>query len=150
LNMVTTNLSHGQPYTLPTDLEGFLFSEDEMRQFFPASVVDHMIKHAIQEISIRLTKNNVTIITQKHLPAKFYFLPEPKNLPVILATRLSLSFPGLLSAVPLYTISYAAAERIATGQAAVLGDHPDDLQRNWFSDGGISSNFPIHFFDAWL
>jgi predicted acylesterase/phospholipase RssA len=24
------------------------------------------------------------------------------------------------------------------------------LQQNWFSDGGIASNFPIHFFDAWL
>jgi hypothetical protein len=25
-----------------------------------------------------------------------------------------------------------------------------DIQENWFSDGGICSNFPIHFFDAWL
>ena len=25
-----------------------------------------------------------------------------------------------------------------------------DLQRNVFSDGGICSNFPIHFFDSWL
>ena len=26
----------------------------------------------------------------------------------------------------------------------------DDLQKNWFSDGGICSNFPIQFFDTWL
>jgi len=26
----------------------------------------------------------------------------------------------------------------------------NDIQVNWFSDGGICSNFPIHFFDAWL
>jgi len=26
----------------------------------------------------------------------------------------------------------------------------DDLKKNWFSDGGICSNFPIHFFDHWL
>jgi hypothetical protein len=25
-----------------------------------------------------------------------------------------------------------------------------DLQKNWFSDGGICSNFPIHFYDRWL
>jgi hypothetical protein len=25
-----------------------------------------------------------------------------------------------------------------------------DVQHNWFSDGGISSNFPIHFFDSWF
>lgn len=27
---------------------------------------------------------------------------------------------------------------------------PEILQKNWFSDGGICSNFPIHFFDDWL
>ena len=26
----------------------------------------------------------------------------------------------------------------------------EDLKVNWFSDGGISSNFPIHLFDSWL
>jgi predicted acylesterase/phospholipase RssA len=163
LRMVTTNLSHGQPYTLPTDLEGFLFCEDEMRQFFPAPVVDHMICHAMKKMPIRLDRDKVVLITQEHLAKKengrpkFYFLPHADDLPVIFATRLSLSFPGLLSAAPLYTISYAAAERIHTAQTSkqaqdTLGllDHPNDLQRNWFSDGGISSNFPIHFFDAWL
>jgi hypothetical protein len=25
-----------------------------------------------------------------------------------------------------------------------------EVMENWFSDGGISSNFPIHFFDSWL
>src|SRR4029078_1830207 len=29
-------------------------------------------------------------------------------------------------------------------------DRPEDLQKCWFSAGGISSNFPIHFFDSWL
>jgi hypothetical protein len=27
---------------------------------------------------------------------------------------------------------------------------PGQLCRNWFSDGGICSNFPIHFFDRWI
>jgi predicted acylesterase/phospholipase RssA len=51
---------------------------------------------------------------------------------VILTARMSLSFPGLLSAVPLWTHD---GER---------------LMRHWLSDGGIGSNFPVHFFDAWL
>jgi hypothetical protein len=29
-------------------------------------------------------------------------------------------------------------------------DAHNDMQPNWFSDGGICSNFPIHFFDSWL
>src|SRR5205807_10418438 len=31
-----------------------------------------------------------------------------------------------------------------------LADNNNDLLINWFSDGGICSNFPIQFFDAWL
>jgi hypothetical protein len=50
---------------------------------------------------------------------------------------MSLSFPVLLSAVPLWAIDYTkknAAE-----------EH--DIKKHWFSDGGIVSNFPLHFFD---
>jgi hypothetical protein len=44
--------------------------------------------------------------------------------------------------VPVYTISAAAFP----GEPL----REKDLQKNWFSDGGICSNFPIHFFDAWF
>jgi hypothetical protein len=47
---------------------------------------------------------------------------------------MTLSFPGLISAVPLFAVDFSVPE------PAVV--------RCWFSDGGISSNFPIHFFDA--
>lgn len=61
-------------------------------------------------------------------------LPPPGEIPVVVATRLSLSLPGLISAVPLFAIDYSS-----TAEPPV---------RCWFSDGGITSNFPIHFFDA--
>jgi hypothetical protein len=35
-------------------------------------------------------------------------LPEPEDLPVVVAVRMSLSFPVLLSAVPLYAVDYIA------------------------------------------
>ena len=50
---------------------------------------------------------------------------------------MSLSFPLLISAVPLYAIDY---ERARAAERA-----PEVC---WFSDGGISSNFPVHFFDS--
>jgi predicted acylesterase/phospholipase RssA len=55
-------------------------------------------------------------------------------MPVVVAIRMSLSFPLLLSAIRLYT------------------PHPTlpTVIESWMSDGGISSNFPIHFFDSWL
>jgi hypothetical protein len=62
--------------------------------------------------------------------------------------RLSLSFPLLISAVPLYTLSGRAFQE--TDRESPVDITEADLQCNWFSDGGIASNFPIHFFDAWL
>jgi predicted acylesterase/phospholipase RssA len=56
------------------------------------------------------------------------------DLPVVVAVRLSLSFPFLLSAVPLYAYDRSPYA-------------PNTPQRCLFSDGGICSNFPIHFFD---
>ncbi len=49
---------------------------------------------------------------------------------------MSLSFPFLISAVPLQAIDYTRD---------VEEQRPEPC---WFSDGGISSNFPVHFFDA--
>ncbi|MBL8587366.1 MAG: hypothetical protein JNK46_02455, partial [Methylobacteriaceae bacterium] len=55
------------------------------------------------------------------------------------AARMSLSFPLLLSAVRLRTPDFTR-KRVATGRY--------ELRRVWFSDGGLTSNFPIHFFDS--
>ncbi|OLE96211.1 MAG: hypothetical protein AUG75_23130 [Cyanobacteria bacterium 13_1_20CM_4_61_6] len=65
---------------------------------------------------------------------------------------MSLSFPILLSAVPLYTLSTQAYNDFRDRKIARLEADPKygQLQLNWFSDGGICSNFPIQFFDVWL
>jgi hypothetical protein len=61
-------------------------------------------------------------------------LPDTDDLPVVVAARLSLSFPLLISAVPLWAFDRTLRE--------------PQPERCWFSDGGVSSNFPVHFFDA--
>src|SRR5439155_26949162 len=71
-------------------------------------------------------------------------------LTVIFAERLSMGFSSILCEVPLYTIRQSAYEIQREGDVIVLKDSDADLQRILFSDGGISSNFPIHFFDRWL
>jgi len=136
LRMVASNLSHGRPYDLPLRQNTFLFNADEWRRFFPEAIVGHLVRHAYQSRRVSLAD----------LPG-YHFLPAGDLLPVVVATRLSLSFPLLLSALPLYTIATDALRR-ADGRVVALA--PGDLHRNWFSDGGIASNFPIHFFDAWL
>jgi hypothetical protein len=64
--------------------------------------------------------------------------------------RMSLSFPLLLGAVPLYTIKAESWLRKKGKKDEILKLQITDFQRHWFSDGGICSNFPIHFFDNWL
>jgi predicted acylesterase/phospholipase RssA len=135
LRMITSNLSHGQPYVLPLETHIFLCNRKEMEDLFPEAVVKHL--EAKQHISKRQTP-----------PEGYFFLPPSEDLPVVVAMRMSLSFPLLISAVPLRTVKAKAYEGRKTGEKLVLKE--SDLQKNLFSDGGICSNFPIHFFDSWL
>jgi predicted acylesterase/phospholipase RssA len=61
----------------------------------------------------------------------YYALPPPERWPIVFAARLSMSFPVLFCPVKLYTL-----------------DADDARKPLWLSDGGLTSNFPIHFFDA--
>jgi hypothetical protein len=56
---------------------------------------------------------------------------------------MSLSFPILISAVPLWGFDFSYAARDDKGERG-----EPRLSPCWFSDGGITSNFPIHFFDG--
>src|SRR5262249_13322165 len=94
LRMVTSNLSHGQPYVFPRAGNVFLFKKDDMERLFPPRVVDYLVREG--------TSFGIP------LPDGYLYLPEADKLPVVVATRLSLSFPVLLSAVRLYTIKAAA------------------------------------------
>lgn len=58
----------------------------------------------------------------------------PEHLPVIVGTRMSLSFPLLISAIPMWTIDR----------------RKDEFVEVWFTDGGLCSNFPVQLFDTAL
>ncbi len=135
LELITTNLSELRPYVLPFQDNRFLFNRAELEEYLPKYAVDHMVETQYESGTV-------------HAPSGFFFLPDADQLPIAFGARLSLSFPVLISAVPLYTIRAAAFARRRDGQRLQLA--PEDLKRNWFSDGGICSNFPIHFFDHWL
>ncbi|CAN5638522.1 RpoH suppressor SuhR [soil metagenome] len=145
LKMVTTNLSQSQPYVFPLETNIFLFKESEFQRLFPAPVVAYLVKQAKQE------NTRPGAVSTEKLPG-YHFLPTGTALPIIVAMRMSLSFPLLLSAVPLYTIKFsdvASAKSTAPGDKQTMPTAAD-LQQHWFSDGGICSNFPIHFFDNWF
>ncbi|MGA6151328.1 patatin-like phospholipase family protein [Stenotrophomonas sp. NPDC077461] len=156
LQMITTCVSHTEPRTLPFSAAHFWFVREEFLQLFPASVVDWLVAQAgaPQRVDGR----------------DYYRLVDGEQLPVLVATRMSLSFPLLISAVPLH--EPARRERRCEPAAAPtpgrdssnVADSMEGLTSGgqncgpvitafrvcWFSDGGISSNFPIHLFDAAL
>jgi predicted acylesterase/phospholipase RssA len=128
LQMMTTNLTTGRPHRLPflgsQDRHAYYFDPDELRRLFPDRIVTWMERTA---------RKSETLPPGSRLVP----LPDAADMPVVVATRMSLSFPLLVSAVPLYAIDWAVPKR-------------DDRrpEHNWFSDGGITSNFPVHFFDS--
>ena len=131
LEMVTTNVTIGRPYSLPfNDLEEllFYFEPGEFRKLFPKTVVAHLVSHPPAGFGPRTYAPGNAKPSVQILP-----LPAARLFPVIVAARMSLSFPLLFSAVPLYAVS-----RFEPGTPVI---------KCWFSDGGISSNLPIQFFD---
>ncbi|MGH2712012.1 MAG: SuhR protein [Actinomycetota bacterium] len=132
LRMFTTNLSLGTPYSLPFRDRNFYFCPKEFRGLFPERVVSWMESHSRTPREGEVGTELALMADEGLLP-----LPEPRNMPVVVMTRLSLSFPLLLSAVPLWELRWSKDS-----------DEAMTPQKCWFSDGGITSNFPIHFFDG--
>lgn len=134
---VTTDLSSGRPYQLPLGTKIFSFRKSEFERLFP-----HRIVHYLTETGGRHMAATGSTEPFKDASGNddYYKLPDGDDFPVLLVARLSLSFPGLISAVPLYRFDNTVKDE--KGRSTFV--------RCLFSDGGITSNFPIHFFDGLL
>ena len=137
LQMFTTNLSHGRPYMFPhvEPTARLFYRPADLKPYLPREVLKWFDDHAVAYApSTMMPASDPT--AEKAARLKLREIPKPEDFPVLLAARMSLSFPLLFAAVPLYAIDY---------------EHPReerDFERCLFSDGGISSNFPMHLFDG--
>jgi predicted acylesterase/phospholipase RssA len=130
LAMMTTSLMEERPYTLPlpADDRRFVFERSEWSRIFPSGVMTF------------LTSACDRFDPSAGETGEYYHFPDPARLPLIVAARMSLSFPFLISGVPLWRRDFTLLEEAERNK----------LRRCFFSDGGLSSNFPIHFFDHLL
>ena len=124
---MTTNLVNRRAHQLPLDSREWYFDPDAFRALFGAEVVDWMVAHSPPAPGGEgLRVEGASRASAAALP-----MPPAADLPVVVATRMSLSFPVLISAVPLYAIDF---------------DRPDGArprpERCWFSDGGIPATSP--------
>lgn len=118
LRMFASNVTLKRPLLLPQQDgdEPLCFRASEMLQLFPPEVVQHMQRHGGP--------------ADPH-DADLFMLPQAQ-LPVVVAARMSVSFPVLFSAVPLW-------QRVGDGRG---------WRRLLIVDGALCSGFPIHFFDS--
>ncbi|WP_169389521.1 patatin-like phospholipase family protein [Deinococcus aquatilis] len=153
LKQVVTNLTFGRPYTFPfnhstTDDRNFYFKEDELRKYFPEEIIDHLC--AYSELKIQLVSDK----------EPYYRLPPAQHLPILISTRMSMSFPGLFTPVPMYYASWIKfpdnPDELHEGEAfkrtLPKGWKPEPagrarIERVYFGDGGLTSNFPLGLFD---
>ena len=143
LEVMTTNLTLRRPYKFPFSDRTFFFCPDCLHDYFAEPVVKQLLgglKPVPDETDTRgegEAQETTTISMKcKDHNKQLYAVPNAWDIPVVVAARISLSFPGLISAVPLFCVDRTRA----------FGSR--ELIQVWFSDGGISSNFPMHFFDT--
>ncbi len=131
--MVTTCLTLGRPFEVPFDpaepiglvpdptscadapRPDLYFKKADMEKLFPPRIVQHLEQHG----------------SRHSIHHHYVRFPAANDVPIVVAARLSMSFPILFCAVKLYAT-----------------DIHGTMQPVWFSDGGLTSNFPIHFFDS--
>jgi hypothetical protein len=145
LAFITTGLSELSCHRLPHASDDLLFRASELQQLFPNVIVDEMVAASMW----RRPSSRRTLAMLREADPHFdtplrdlYFLPQADDLPVLVGARLSLSFPILMQAVPLYRLRFTEGDGVAEGAVGV--------KPLWMSDGGLTSNFPIHFFDSLL
>ena len=104
----------------------------------PMKVPDELAGYAFAPADLAgvLPREVLTWMQRNGTPDGNHFRLPPDRIPVLLGFRLSLSFPLLFTALRLH------APQLETPQGPPV--------EHWFSDGGIGSNFPVHFFDAWV
>ncbi|WP_323142421.1 hypothetical protein [Massilia phyllosphaerae] len=137
LALMSTGLSELRAHRLPHASADLVFRASELAHLFPPDIIEWM-KQASQHTHHRQQTLDL-LQGLNDQGGDYYFMPDADALPVVVAARMSLSFPVLLQAVPLYRI-----------RTLPVAGSKVELLRVWFSDGGLTSNFPIHFFDAIL
>ncbi len=161
LEVMTSAISQQMVYAVPfrDGTPRFFYDPVEWSRLFPANVL-RWLDEADRAVpdgdgTEPPLPEGARVVSAGGRPLRM--LPRRADLPVVVAVRMSLSFPVLLSGVPLYAVDWSRVanqhqktllEKAARGGAPIQADIV--ATRVWFSDGGIGSNMPLHLFDALL
>ena len=155
LELMSTELIRRAPYRFPLPPAESVddqpwFDPDDLTGLLPERVIAAMTAGAAPRAVRSLATGSEIAL---------YPFPQPWDLPVVFATRASLALPALFQAVRLYELREGSAP-VRTEFGARLGRGGEELrwpgaagaaevaQELWLTDGGVTSNFPIHMFDS--
>jgi predicted acylesterase/phospholipase RssA len=151
LVLVTSDLNRLQSVSFPflPDNHRLFYDPREWNRMFPPAVMAAMAPKAWQVAEddmpekLGYAAEHVRKAAAAHgdLANHLRLLPKAKNLPILIGARASMAFPGLLTPLPMWLLRWVGKPKEPNERRAVLS-------RLYLSDGGITSNFPIHLFDS--
>ena len=146
LQMFCSNVTQGRPVRLPLNDANtrLYYHPDEWRAYFPDCVMAALNKASSPYVPASRSD------PARPEPSATGAEPDAKRvrlmrslrelpsggMPLVVAARLSMSFPLLFNCVAVYAVDYEALQA------------DRQLRRCLLSDGGLCTNFPIHLFDA--
>ncbi|WP_313668542.1 patatin-like phospholipase family protein [Sandarakinorhabdus sp.] len=151
LVLVCTDLNRLQSVSFPFLPENhrLFYDPRDWARLFPADVLTAMepcawpICDAAMPSGLGYTAEEVRAAAAPlgDLGQHLRLLPKGKDLPIIVGARASMAFPGLFTPLPLWLLRWV-------GKPEVPDERRPILSPLYLSDGGITSNFPIHLFDG--
>lgn len=155
LELMSTELIRRGPYRFPLPAAD---SAADQLWFDPADLTGLLPDRVVAAMTAGSASRRVRSLATG-AEVVLYPFPQPWDLPVVFATRASLALPGLFQAVRLYELREGSAPvrtefgaRVARGATELRWPGADGVnevaQELWLTDGGVTSNFPIHLFDS--
>jgi hypothetical protein len=159
--VMTTNLSRAQPMAMPWSDDVFFFEPAKFEKLFGEAVVKVMVDNP-PPLPTAPTEKRDREVLLIHAGTMRPF-PRAEQLPIIVATRDEPQFPAtdlrgsaLCGRLRKKGQPHLLREgcRVASGQSASsVEEHakavpPPEFDVNWSSDGGLTANLPVQFFDS--
>lgn len=149
LVLMASDLNRLQSVSFPflPQNERLLFDEREWQRLFPGDVMAALANAswrpggdapAPEAVGFNATDIAIATLARPELAGHLRLLPLARHIPVIVGVRASMAFPGLFTPLPLWLLRWVPGD----------GAPRPELARVYLADGGITSNFPIHLFDA--
>ncbi|MFL6692532.1 MAG: Dyp-type peroxidase, partial [Ramlibacter sp.] len=110
LEVYSSNLAHSRPYRFPLDeaedMGRLFFRVDELERYFPKGIVQYLAA-----VSTAYADRSAADPPADQVARGYLQLPMA-DMPIVVAARLAMSFPLLISAVPLHAVEHGTPPRI--------------------------------------